>query len=395
MVDSTFDLSIKELRSFLDRECPDDPDLRAEVERRVIERGTSTALPTPSLRRMTPTLAAGEVIAERYRITRLIGRGGMGEVYEAHDLLLEEDVAVKTLRADLAGDESLLQRFQKEISLARKVTHPNVCRIFEVGIHHGAAESPVLFFAMELLGGETLADRIRAGRFTRSEAFPIAVQLAEGLHAAHRAGIVHADFKSANVILVPARIGVRAVITDFGVARRDPASHPGEDTYVRADTIRVAGTLAYMSPEQLAGDRVTTASDIYSFGIVLFEMACGERPFDDSDLIKSAMLRAGGPAVPFARKRPASTSGGKPQSRAACSGTRNGGSTPPASSRTGSAAIGGTSATPRATTGFARRWWCASCSPRRSAAGPGAIVPINRCLRRCASTSAGSTDCTR
>ena len=304
MVDSTFDLSIKELRSFLDRECPDDPDLRAEVERRVIERGTSTALPTPSLRRMTPTLAAGEVIAERYRITRLIGRGGMGEVYEAHDLLLEEDVAVKTLRADLAGDESLLQRFQKEISLARKVTHPNVCRIFEVGIHHGAAESPVLFFAMELLGGETLADRIRAGRFTRSEAFPIAVQLAEGLHAAHRAGIVHADFKSANVILVPARIGVRAVITDFGVARRDPASHPGEDTYVRADTIRVAGTLAYMSPEQLAGDRVTTASDIYSFGIVLFEMACGERPFDDSDLIKSAMLRAGGPAVSVRTKAP-------------------------------------------------------------------------------------------
>ena len=126
LVDSTFDLSIKELRSFLDRECPDDPDLRAEVERRVIERGTATALPTPSLRRMTPTLAAGEVIAERYRITRLIGRGGMGEVYEAHDLLLEEDVAVKTLRADLAGEETPPAAIS-EGDLARAKGHPSEC----------------------------------------------------------------------------------------------------------------------------------------------------------------------------------------------------------------------------------------------------------------------------
>ena len=185
LVDSTFDLSLKELRSFLDRECPDDPELRAEVERRVLDRSTATGLPAPSLRRFTPTLASGDVIAERYRITKLIGRGGMGEVYEAQDLLLKEDVALKTLRADLAGDEALLQRFHKEISLTRKVTHPNVCRIFEVGIHRGPDQSPLLFFAMELLQGQTLADRIRAGRLTRDEAFPIAVQLAEGLQAAH------------------------------------------------------------------------------------------------------------------------------------------------------------------------------------------------------------------
>ena len=101
------------------------------------ERGTSTALPTPSLRRMTPTLAAGEVIAERYRITRLIGRGGMGEVYEAHDLLLEEDVAVKTLARTWPVTRASCSDFRRRFSLARKVTHPNVCRIFEVGIHHG------------------------------------------------------------------------------------------------------------------------------------------------------------------------------------------------------------------------------------------------------------------
>ena len=301
LVDSTFDLSLKELRSFLDRECPDDPELRAEVERRVLDRSTITGLPIPGVRRAAPALATGEVIAERYRITRLIGRGGMGEVYEAHDLLLKEDVALKTLRADLAGDEALLERFHKEISIARKVTHPNVCRIFEVGIHRTLAQ-PVLFFAMELLQGHTLADRIRAGQLPRDEAFPIAVQLAEGLQAAHRAGIVHADFKSANVILVTSPGGTRAVITDFGVARLDPGSATMDEARTHVDTIRVAGTLPYMSPEQLAGDRVTAASDIYSFGIVLYEMACGERPFNESDLIKAAMLRAGGQA-PSARTK--------------------------------------------------------------------------------------------
>src|SRR5688572_24584986 len=104
LVDSTFDLSVKELRSFLERECLDDPELRAEVERRIVERNTVTAVAVTPTRRFTPTLASGDVIAERYCITSLIGRGGMGEVYEAQDLLLKEGVAIKTLRSDLAGN---------------------------------------------------------------------------------------------------------------------------------------------------------------------------------------------------------------------------------------------------------------------------------------------------
>ena len=301
LVDSTFDLSLKELRSFLDRECPDDPGLRAEVERRVLERSTITRLSIPVPGRFSQSLSVGDVIADRYRIIRLIGRGGMGEVYAADDLLLNERVALKTLRGDLAGDEALLPRFHQEISIARKVTHPNVCRIFEVGIHRAEGQPPLLFFAMELLHGHTLSERIHAGRLTRDEAFPIAIQLAEGLQAAHSAGIVHADFKSANVILAPSANGVRAVITDFGVARAEAGGATVVDeTRSGHDTIRVAGTLAYMSPEQLSGDRVTTASDIYSFGIVLFEMACGHRPFEDADVIKSAMLRASG-QTPSAR----------------------------------------------------------------------------------------------
>ena len=315
LIDSTFNLSLKELRSFLDRECANDPDLRAEVERRIFERETVAGRGRQSSAQRAG-LAPGDVVAERYRITRLLGRGGMGEVYEAHDLLLEEAVALKTLRADLVQNESFVQRFQQEITLARKVTHPNVCRIYEVGIRLPVtptadvdeptrrAERPLLFFAMELLQGETLLDRIRAGRLKREEAFPIAVQLAEGLHAAHRAGIVHADFKSANVILVPAPAGVRAVITDFGVARLDPSRLVVDDTRTLTDNMRLAGTLGYMSPEQIAGEDLTTASDLYSFGIVLFEMASAERPFDDRDLIKSVMLRAADQPKPIRAKVP-------------------------------------------------------------------------------------------
>ena len=192
LVDSTFDLSLKELRSFLDRECPDDPGLRAEVERRVLERSTITRL---SIRRAgrasAHSLAVGDVIAERYRIIRLIGRGGMGEVYQAHDLLLNEQVALKTLRGDLAGDETLLQRFHQEISITRRVTHPNVCRIFEVGIHRAGAQPPLLFFAMELLHGQTLSERINAGpadaRRGLSDRHPTRGRTAGGASCRHRA----------------------------------------------------------------------------------------------------------------------------------------------------------------------------------------------------------------
>src|SRR6266542_2843457 len=144
-------------------------------------------------------LVPGDFVAGRYRISRLIGRGGMGEVYEAHDEPLNEAIALKTLRFNYSNDEEIDRRFQKEIQLSRRVTHVNVCRVFETGVHRfdDDARPPVRFFTMELLSGDTLSARIRqAGRLPRHEAFPIAVQLAEGLNAAHRAGIVHADFKS-------------------------------------------------------------------------------------------------------------------------------------------------------------------------------------------------------
>src|SRR5262245_54138151 len=303
LADSTSGLSLAELRSFLDRECAGDPTLRADVEALILERETFVD-PRRHVPASQASLLRDDVIADRYRITRLIGRGGMGEVYEAEDLLLHERVALKILRGDLAGDASLRRRFHEEILLARRVTHPNVCRIFEVGTHAIAGRPPVLFFAMELLEGNTLAARIRAGRLTKDEAFPLAVQMADGLQAAHAAGIVHADFKCGNVVLVPQRdAGVRAVITDFGLARIDPSRVSVDETRTLAE-IRLAGTLAYMSPEQLRGEQLTGASYIYSYCVVLFEMASGSLPFDDRDLIKAAMLKASGEPIPVRRKAP-------------------------------------------------------------------------------------------
>jgi tetratricopeptide (TPR) repeat protein len=223
----------------------------------------------------------------------------MGEVYEVLDELLNERVALKTLRADVCHDSSLLRRFQTEIQLARKVTHPSICRLFEVGVHRFADVSrPELhFFTMQLLEGETLKGRIqRSGRLTSAEAFPFILQMAEGLQAAHDEGIIHRDFKSGNVILTKNR----AVITDFGLAGLDPSLPRADSARTVSAEVRIAGTIAYMSPEQMSGGAVTPVSDIYSFGIVLFEMATGRLPFEDRHIIQSAMQRARG-RIPVVR----------------------------------------------------------------------------------------------
>jgi len=229
---------------------------------------------------LTLTFSPNELIAGRYRIVRFIGQGGMGELYEAEDLELRERVALKTVRPEIAQDEKAIERFKREIHLARKVTHPNVCRIFDL-TYHPTAEGLTLLLTMELLGGETLADRLRrAGRMTTTEAFPIITQIAAGLAAAHEAGIVHRDFKSANVVLVPSKRGaedVRAVVTDFGLARGTSA---GDSSAVSlCGTGDFAGTPAYMAPEQVRGGEITPAVDIYALGVVMYEMLTGHRPF--------------------------------------------------------------------------------------------------------------------
>src|SRR6266536_4489827 len=242
------------------------------------------------------TFHAGDILSHRFKIVQFLAQGGMGEVYEAEDLELGRRVALKTIRPEIATEPRIIQRFKREITLSLKVTHPNVCRIFDL-FHHrmewGTVDAELGFLAMELLRGETLASRLRAvGRMTSVEALPIVEQMAAGLAAAHHAGVVHRDFKSANVILVPAdedghheSNGQRAVVTDFGLAR-SVAGGEGLST-----GLGMVGTSAYMAPEQVEGGEVTLAADIYALGVVLYEMVTGVKPFVGDSPLSTAMKR--------------------------------------------------------------------------------------------------------
>jgi tetratricopeptide (TPR) repeat protein len=232
-------------------------------------------------------LQPGQQVGDRYRIVRRLGRGGMGEVYEAEDGELGERVALKVLRPDVAQRPGAADRFRREIQVARRVTHPNVCRIFDLGLHRRGDGSELPFFTMELLPGETLAQLLRRrGRLSEGEALPIAEQMVAGLAAAHAAGIVHRDFKSANVMIVPAEGSrpQRAVVSDFGLARELEK----ESTTQSAS---VLGTPDYMAPEQVEGQDVGPPADIYALGVVLYEMVCGVRPFSSESPLQTAVRR--------------------------------------------------------------------------------------------------------
>jgi eukaryotic-like serine/threonine-protein kinase len=271
-------------------------------------RPPTSASRAPEPVEVSPTGAVfqpNQVLAGRFVVIRFIARGGMGEVYEADDQELSERVAVKTARFESAQSAHEIERFRREIQLARKVTHPNVCRTFDVFRHGttplGAAPSQILIVSMELLSGETLDKRIRGrGRMTATEALPIVEQMCAGLGAAHRAGVIHRDFKSSNVMLVPAKDGSeasRAVITDFGLAH---AEERAEHTLTKPGDI--VGTPSYMAPEQIEGGAITPATDIYALGIVLYEMLTGVLPFSADTPLAVAMKRLSEPA-PSARAR--------------------------------------------------------------------------------------------
>jgi tetratricopeptide (TPR) repeat protein len=213
-----------------------------------------------------PLLTTGRVLAKRFRIERQLGAGGMGEVYAALDLELSEVVALKCLAPELAKNAETIEYFKKETQLARRITHPNICRIFDFSIDF---ESELHFLTMELVKGETLAHRImESGPLTSSEALPILRQIVAGLEAAHQAGIIHRDLKPSNIMLSPAGAAdARVVITDFGLALSQ-RELTGKG--------KMAGTPLYMAPEQFTEGMLTPASDIFALGLVAYEMLTGE-----------------------------------------------------------------------------------------------------------------------
>jgi serine/threonine protein kinase/tetratricopeptide (TPR) repeat protein len=243
--------------------------------------------PLPAAREEKRAFQEGEVLLGRFRIVRLLGRGGMGEVYEAYDQELGP-VALKTIRRDLAGDQSVLRRFKQEVLLARQVTSPYVCRIHELftlpetGQHTVAA-----FLTMELLAGATLAKRIELGILPWSEAEPIAIKLCQGLDALHAVGLVHRDFKPANAMLFRRGDVTHALIMDFGLALRPDESLYGHQRMTRSGGI--IGTPGYMAPEQREkGARLSPATDVYALGLVIYEMLTGEHALAESPGDRSA-----------------------------------------------------------------------------------------------------------
>ena len=264
------------------------------------------------------TFGAGQIIGKRYRIERFIGRGGMGEVYLAHDIVLGEPVALKTLLSTISDNAYAVRRLLCEARLARRISHPNVCRVHDVGLHEeaGRVDERLHFLTMEFIDGERLGQLVGASRLEIPVVVAIARQILAGLGAAHAAGVLHRDLKSDNIMISGRASGedgaggeplsggraseLRITITDFGLSQTldgDPASG-------RAGAERV-GSVSYMAPEQILGHALSPATDLFAFGVVLFEMLCGELPFPcDGSSKQMAQQRLVQKPVPPSRLRP-------------------------------------------------------------------------------------------
>jgi len=283
-----------QVEEFLRGQCGGDAEMYAEVIRMLQEDARTGPLDRPFFEppsHASAVFADGQIVSGRYRIVRFLSRGGMGEVYEAEDQDLKERVALKTLLPAIAADARMIARFKQEIQLSRKISHPNVCNVHDLARHPADGSSPetTLFLTMEFLPGETLAAKVdREGRMACDAALPLLRQMAGALDAAHRAGVIHRDFKPSNVMLVPSPDGLRAVVTDFGLARSFAPS--GETTATRTEG--VAGTLDYMAPELLAGQSASAASDLYALGMVAYKMVTGALPFASDTPLAGAILRS-------------------------------------------------------------------------------------------------------
>lgn len=281
------DCSPEQRADVLCGQCGDDGELRAEVEKLLRQHDRPGGILTDSscgdwLIDAEPELdllCAGEVVSGRFKVRRLVGRGGMGEVYECDDQELQRRVALKALGpAERSGPRNT-SSFKREIQLALRVTHPNVCRVFDIGRHDSGSRS-IDFFTMELVEGETLADYLRRhGPLSPEQARPLILQIASGLGALHDCEIVHRDLKPSNVLLQRVEAGVtRVVLTDFGIAR-----FIGDGTAAATLQAPIMGTPDYMAPEQLTGKAAGAATDLFSFGILLYEMLTGAKPFPDDN----------------------------------------------------------------------------------------------------------------
>jgi Tol biopolymer transport system component len=274
--------------AFLAQACPDDPQLRGEVQSLLAQQADSF-LESASVSAIQ-ALSAGAHLGN-FGIVELLGRGGMGEVWLARDARLKRDVAIKVLPAGLARDPDRIARFEREARAASALNHPNIVAVYDIGCDNG-----IYWIASELVRGDTLRQVIEAGPLPAPRAIEIATQVAAGLAAAHAAGLVHRDLKPANIMVT--RAG-QVKILDFGLAKqRYPA--PDSTTAYLTDEGVVLGTVGYMSPEQVRGEPADHRADLFSFGVVLYEMLCGKRAFAGGSSVEvmNAILKEEPPELP-------------------------------------------------------------------------------------------------
>src|SRR5262245_42998306 len=294
--DLALDLSRDEREIFLAEACAGDVDLRREVESLLAAHDDAgTFLQSPAVE-----VAAYEIVADEipppapqligrelanYRIVSLLGRGGMGEVYLAEDKRLRRKVALKLLPAQFTNEAERVRRFEREAAAASATNHPNILTIHEIGEVDGAH-----YIVSEFVEGETLRALIKRGRLGISEAIGIAEQVAGALGVAHEAGIIHRDIKPENVMVRPDGL---VKVLDFGLAKLTERTTAASEVDSQAEQIArlstepgvVMGTPAYMSPEQARGQELDARTDVFSLGVMLYEMITGRRPFEGATTI--------------------------------------------------------------------------------------------------------------
>ncbi len=225
----------------------------------------------------------GTRLGGRYLLGHLIARGGMAEVWEAHDDTLDRDVAVKILHTHLADDPEFVSRFKREALTVARLSHPNVVAVFDTGIQRTQSGTTLAYLVMELIRGKSLRALTQQG-ITIHQAVAFSIEAADGLDYAHRQGLVHRDIKPANLLVSPEG---RVKVVDFGIAKAvlDERNHGEDLTQAGA----ILGTAKYLAPEQVEGDTIDARTDIYSLGVVLYEMACGQPPFQGGNDLSTAL----------------------------------------------------------------------------------------------------------
>jgi serine/threonine protein kinase len=231
------------------------------------------------------------LLNDRYELIEPLGKGGMAVVYRARDRMLERLVAVKVLREDYTQDQAFLDRFRQEAKAAANLSHPNIVTVHDFGLDQGQ-----LFIVMEFVPGTDLKTLVKQrGRFTAEEAVPLLVQACAGIGYAHRAGLVHCDVKPQNLLVTP---DMRLKVTDFGIARALSTIHPDEKSEI------VWGSPQYFSPEQAAGAAPSPASDVYSLGVIMYEMLTGSLPFRATTAAQLARLHLDAEPIPISELLP-------------------------------------------------------------------------------------------